>query len=296
MTPTTLMGLASTAFQGLNLLNTILGSTNNSSSRNNTFGTTDTSTSGGQSSITQGSNTVTQSLGGTYIGTPTGWSTLTNQGSVNWANLLSMGSNLFSNLMSGASQSSAKQYNSAEAAQSRAWAEKMRATAYQDTMKDMKAAGLNPILAAQNGATSTPGGAQASAAAMHYQQQSAQAAAAQAVYQYGHNTAETFNWLHSLAMTDTVKSNSSTYQKVHSAMQNLAESSANQVETYATLADAAVDGLSDIGNKAKEYGGKVADKASDMWNSAKEKWGAHYGIDFSSGGGSSHGGGGGRGR
>lgn len=290
------MEIASLLFQGLNLANTILGNTSNSSSKNNTWGTTDTSTSGGQSSITQGSNTVTQSLGGTYMGTPTGWSTLTNQGSVNWANLLSMGSNLFSNLLSGASQSSAKQYNSAEAAQSRAWAEKMRATAYQDTMADMKAAGLNPILAAQNGATATPSGAQASAAAMHYQQQSAQAAATQAVYQYGHNTAETFNWLHSLAMTDTVRSNSSTYQKVHSAMENLAESSASQVETYATMADKAVDGLADIGDKVKDFGGKVADKASELWDSAKDKWGAHYGIDFDAGGGNYHGAGGGRGR
>lgn len=44
--------------------------------------------------------------------------------------------------------------NNAEAAKSRGFAKEMRATAYQTTMKDMKRAGLNPILAYKQGATS----------------------------------------------------------------------------------------------------------------------------------------------
>lgn len=55
-------------------------------------------------------------------------------------------------------------YNSAQATQQREWQERMRATAYQATVKDMITAGINPILAAQLGATSAGTGATASAA------------------------------------------------------------------------------------------------------------------------------------
>lgn len=45
----------------------------------------------------------------------------------------------------------AMDYNSAEAQKQREWQEKMRATQYQTAVKDMEAAGLNPILAATSG-------------------------------------------------------------------------------------------------------------------------------------------------
>ncbi len=52
-------------------------------------------------------------------------------------------------------------YNSAQAREQRDWQERMRATAYQATVKDMIAAGINPILSAQLGATSAGSGATA---------------------------------------------------------------------------------------------------------------------------------------
>ena len=67
-----------------------------------------------------------------------------NQSSVNTANALQMMSGLLSKLANAGSQASAKKYNSAEAAAERAFQKEMRGTAYQDTVKDMIAAGTPP--------------------------------------------------------------------------------------------------------------------------------------------------------
>ena len=59
-----------------------------------------------------------------------------------------------------------RDFNSAEAAKTREWQEKMRGTGYQTAVQDLKAAGLNPMLAYSQGPAAMPTGATASASAL----------------------------------------------------------------------------------------------------------------------------------
>jgi hypothetical protein len=57
-------------------------------------------------------------------------------------------------------QRMANKSNIEEAAKNRDWQERMSNTSYQRAMHDMRAAGLNPMLAFMKGGASTPGGGQ----------------------------------------------------------------------------------------------------------------------------------------
>jgi hypothetical protein len=263
----TLLKLLPSLMKGLSMLTGIITSSNMSSAKDSQASGSETSTG---SETTTGSVTAPQQIGTAQIGTPTGITTFGNQSSVNTANALQMMSGLLSNLANAGSQASAKKYNSAEAAAERAFQKEMRGTAYQDTVKDMIAAGINPILAATNGATSAPSGASASIGSQHYNQQSAQAASVSAMYEYGNNTAELADKYLQLAKQATSAKQLKNAKSWEQAASELATSSAKQAQQYSYAANKLGEGLAGAGKAAKDAVKKAGKAAKDTAGNFKK--------------------------
>lgn len=84
-----------------------------------------------------------------------------------WPTLIAAGANLvggfFKNKEDEKRQEAANKFNAEQAQKQMDFQERMSGTAYQRGMRDMRAAGLNPILAYQRGGASAPSGTSASA-------------------------------------------------------------------------------------------------------------------------------------
>ena len=134
----------------------------------------------------------------------------------------------------------------------------------------MIAAGINPILAATNGATASTSGASASIGSQRYNQQSAQAASVSAMYEYGNNTAELADKYLQLAKQATSAKQIKSAKSWEQAASEMATSSAKQAQQYSYAASKLGSGLTGVGKAAKDAAEKAGKAAKDTAGNFKK--------------------------
>lgn len=275
------------------------GSTSSASSQQGQSQTVSTTAQNQQSqttSSTTGSSTETGNIAGiadalqTAMGTATGNNSQTaanfnagqaqtanNLQAAGWtlANLINQWSVARANSQNAASQSSAMRYNSEEAQKQRDWQENLANTSYQRGVKDLKTAGLNPILAAYNGyGAQTPSGGFGSAGIQSFEHAQAAAlptahtATMQAMYDYGNNTAQFLN--NAMATINSAKQTKN--WKEESAMETMMHNiSSTAAETVSNLTQKASTSYRDHEKQETETKPRTIDTAEDLVAAGADK-------------------------
>lgn len=286
-----------------NIYSTIRGSTSsarqqgtmqNSVQSGTTMGTTAQDTTSTGVTTQTGNTGALGNLLSTALGTPTGNNagqaaqfnagqaqTANNLQGAQWnlGNLINMGSMLASNAMSAASQTSAMRYNSKEAKAQRDWQERMSSTSYQRGVKDLEAAGLNPVLAAYNGfGAQTPsggygslGGGQTFGHTQAMAIPAAKNANMQAMYDYGNNTAQIVENFQ--AAINSAKQTSD-YQTVEHLEQMQQQTVSSSAQTVGQLAEAGRSSSAQTSATREETDSKqvnVAGEVSGEWTNKKDR-------------------------
>ena len=286
-----------------NIYSTIRGSTSsarqqgtmqNSVQSGTTMGTTAQDTTSTGMTTQTGNTGALGNLLSTALGTPTGNNagdaaqfnagqaqTANNLQGAQWnlGNLINMGSMLASNAMSAASQSSAMRYNSKEAKAQRDWQERMSSTSYQRGVKDLEAAGLNPVLAAYNGfEAQTPsggygslGGGQTFGHTQAMAIPAAKNANMQAMYDYGNNTAQIVENFQAAINSAKQTSDYRTVEHLEQMQQQTVSSSA---QTVGQLAEAGRSSSAQTSATREETDSKqvnVAGEVSGEWTNKKDR-------------------------
>lgn len=294
------LGIASTL---ANIYSTIRGSTSSARQQGtmqNTIQNGTTMESTAQNTTSTGGSTQTGNTGAlgnllsTALGTPTGNNTdaaanfnasqaqtANNLQGAQWnlGNIINMGSMLASNAMSAASQSSAMRYNSKEAKAQRDWQERMSSTSYQRGVKDLEAAGLNPVLAAYNGfGAQTPsggygslGGGQTFGHTQAMAIPAAKNATMQAMYDYGNNTAQIVE--NYQAAINSAKQ-SSDYWTAEHLEQMQQQTVSNSAQTVGQLAEAGRSSSAQTSATRENTDSKqinVAGEVSGEWTNKKDR-------------------------
>lgn len=209
------------------------------------------------------------------------------QGQFNQRSMLQqMGYNTLGAIMQGVynhiENSVAMNFNSTEAMKNREWQEHMSNTAYQRAVTDMKEAGLNPILAFQNGGASTPGGSTATISGASMGAPSSSALGVSRASGFVPNAYESESW-----------SQSDWYNAAQSWNQMLSSTGMTPLGLQKTLSEIG-EGTGNLIDKTVGAGRKAAERGKTNVNKAMDNVRNGHGIDNITGNRNRTGGGAGR--